>query len=136
MRRLSIWIAVPLLVALAGCSSGLKHPIHEVTATMGSDQVQHVHVTTHTFWFEPNRIVVKRGIPVELAVQNGAWFVPHDFSCEGKDAGFDLDLRVGMFHGSKHTRFTPTRAGEYPFHCDVDHHMMKGMTGTLVVVEP
>ena len=30
-------------------------------------------------------------------------------------------------------RFTPTRNGEYPFHCDVDGHAKKGMTGTLVV---
>jgi cytochrome c oxidase subunit 2 len=122
--------------AIAGCASGLNRPVREVTATTGADQVQHVTITTHSFYFDPNRIVVKRGIPVELTVKNGALLVPHDFSCEAKDAAIEVDARVGMFHGSKRVRFTPTRAGEYPFHCDVDGHAKKGMTGTLVVVEP
>ena len=132
-RMASIAIAATLL---AGCSSGLKHPVHEVTATLAGDQVQRVRITAHSFWFDPNRVVVKRGIPVELTVQNGAWFVPHDFSCDEQEAGIVLDLRLGMFHGSKHARFTPTKAGEYPFHCDVDHHEKHGMTGKIVVVEP
>jgi plastocyanin len=94
-----------------------------------------VTVHTHSFYFDPNRIVVKRGIPVELTIKNGAFFVPHDFACEGKDAGVEIDAPVGMFHGSKKVRFTPTKTGEYPFRCDVDDHAMKGMAGTMVVVE-
>ena len=121
---------------LAGCSPGINRPVREVTATMGPGDVQHAHVTAHSFWFEPNRVVVKRGISVELTVQNGSFIVPHDFSCEAPDAGIDVDLRLGMFHGSRKTRFTPTRAGEYHFHCDVDGHAKKGMMGMLVVVEP
>jgi plastocyanin len=135
MRR-SSFVVILLALTLAGCSSGLNHPVQEVIAKEGPDQVQHVRVTAHTYWYEPNRVIVKRGMSVDLTVQNGAWFVPHSFGCSGKDAGFDLDLRLGMFHGSKHARFTPTRAGEYAFRCGVDHHAMKGMTGTLVVVEP
>ncbi len=135
MKRLVI-MGLAVATVLAGCSSGLNHPVREVTATMGPDKIQHVRVTTHSFWFEPNRIVVKRGIPVELTVRNGAFFVPHDFSCEAKDAGVAVDMRVGMFHGSKKARFTPTRDGEYHFHCDVDGHAGKGMMGTLVVVAP
>ena len=121
---------------VTGCASGLNRPVREVTATIRSDHVQRVTVTTHSFWFDPNRIVVKRGIPVDLTVRNGAFLVPHDFSCEAKDAGIEVDQKVGMFHGSKTLRFTPTRAGEYHFHCDVDGHAKKGMMGTLVVVEP
>ena len=134
MKRL--FVAVGTLTLLAGCSSGLKRPVREVTATISSDNLQRVRVTTHSFYFDPNRIVVKRGIPVELIVKNGALFVPHDFSCEAKDAGIEVDQPVGMFHGSKTVRFTPTRSGEYHFHCDVDGHAKKGMMGTLVVVEP
>ena len=136
MKRLSATLWLFGLVMLAGCASGLDRPVAEVTATVGSDAVQHVRITTHSFYFEPNRIVVKRGVPVELTVKNGAFFVPHDFSCDAKEAGIDVDVRVGMFHGSKQVRFTPTLAGEYHFHCDVDSHMRKGMTGALVVVEP
>ncbi len=134
MKRLIFAMAGVAL--LAGCASGLNRPTREVTATTGSDQVQRVTVTTHSFWFDPNRIVVKRGVPVELLLKNGALFVPHDFSCDAKAAGIEVDARLGMFHGSKKVRFTPTRAGEYHFHCDVDGHAKKGMMGTLVVVEP
>src|SRR5205823_3669143 len=123
------------IVAITGCASGLNRPVREVTATTGSDQVQRVTVTTHSFWFDPNRIVLRRGIPVELTVRNGAFLVPHDFSCDAKEAGIDVDARLSMFHGSKHVRFTPTAVGEYHFHCDVDGHMKKGMTGTIVVKE-
>jgi plastocyanin len=126
-------IAGTLGLILASCSSGLNRPVQEVTATTGTDQVQRVTITTHSFYFEPNRIVVKKGLPVELTVKNGAMFVPHDFSCGAKEAGIEVDAPVGMFHGSKQVRFTPTTAGEFPFFCDKDSHAKKGMKGTLVV---
>ena len=134
MKRLVL--AVLIVGVVAGCASGLNRPIREVTATIGSDRVQRVTITTHSFYFDPNRIVVKRGVPVELTVKNGALFVPHDFSCHAKEAGIEVDARLGIFHGSKHVRFTPTLAGKYMFHCDVDGHANKGMMGTLVVAEP
>jgi plastocyanin len=121
------------LATLCGCASGIGRPVQEVTATTGADQVQRVTVTTHSFYYDPNRIVVRVNVPVELTVRNGAFFVPHDFSLAGKEAGIDVDVRVGLFHASKKVRFTPTATGEFPFHCDVDAHMTKGMTGALVV---
>jgi plastocyanin len=131
MRRLMV--AGLSLLILGSCSSGLDRPVQEVTATTGTDQVQRVTITTHSFYFEPNRIVVQKGVPVELTVKNGAMFVPHDFSCGAKEAGIEVDAPVGMFHGSKRVRFTPTTAGEFPFFCDKDSHAKKGMMGTLVV---
>jgi plastocyanin len=127
--------AVCTLIVVTGCASGLGRPVREVTATVDADQVQRVTVRTHSFYFDPNRIVVRRGIPVELTVRNGALLVPHDFSCTAGEAGVDVDARVGMFHGSKSVRFTPAKAGTYEFLCDVDGHARKGMRGTLVVVE-
>ena len=62
MRR-----AIPLLVAfvLAGCSSGLKHPVHEVTAAY-SGNVQRVTIVAHSFWFDPNRLKLKAGSSHDL----------------------------------------------------------------------
>jgi len=123
-------------VCVAGCgSSGLNRPVSEVTAQVAADSVQHVTVTTHSYYFEPNRVVVKRGVPVELTVKNAATFVPHNMSCAGGEAGIVLDAKAGMFHGKKNVRFTPTQVGEYPFFCKVDGHSKKGMTGTIVVVD-
>jgi len=126
-----------LLVAAAigGCTSGLHRPVREVTAAVGSDHEQHVTVTAHSFYFDPARVVVKRDVLVDLTVKNAAWFVPHDFSCDAADAGIHVDAPLGMFHGTKHVKFTATKAGEYEFHCDVDHHAKKGMTGKIVVTD-
>lgn len=134
MKRLGL--AALILALVAGCESGLERPVREVTAQVGSDQIQRVKVIAHSFYFDPNRIVVKRGVPVELTVKNGAMFVPHNLSCEAQEAGIEVFADVGMFYGSKTVRFTPTQTGEFHFFCHVDGHAKKGMTGTLVVVEP
>ena len=127
-------LAALTLVLVAGCESGLDRPVREVTAQVGSDQIQRVTVIAHSFYFDPNRIVLKRGVAVELTVKNGAMLVPHNLSCEAQDAGIEIFADVGMFHGSKTVRFTPTQAGEFHFFCHVDGHAKKGMTGTLVVL--
>ena len=125
---------IPLIAALlAGCSSGLNKPVKEVTAATGSDGVQHIRIVAHSFWFEPNRVVVKAGVPVEITVKNAAFGVPHNLTCFDKDAGIELDANLGMFRGQKTARFTPGKPGEYEFFCHVDSHSKKGMKGTLVV---
>jgi plastocyanin len=136
MRR--VLFAGVCVIAMAGCASRRPLQVREVAAATVTDEIQRIEVqritvTTHSYWFDPNRIVVRRGVPVELTVRNAAFFVPHDFSCEAKEAGIDVDVRVGMFHAAKTVRFTPTKAGEYHFHCDVGTHDEKGMTGTLIV---
>jgi plastocyanin len=131
MRRIILALSATALVA--GCSSGFNHPVHEVTATLGSDHVQHVRVVTHSFWYEPNRIVVTAGTPVELTIHNHSWFVPHNFTCTEPEAGISVMAGVGIFHRTVIVSFTPTHEGEYEFRCHEDEHAKKGMKGTLVV---
>jgi plastocyanin len=126
--------SVLLAIAVSACSSGLKHSEKEVTATM-TDGVQHVEVTAHSYWFEPNRIVVKRGTPVEVRVHNASYILPHGLACIAPDAGIETKQSVGYFGRTKTFRFTPGKPGEYPFFCPVANHSKKGMTGTLVVQE-
>jgi plastocyanin len=141
MRRLSWFPALLLaggacalaLAAFVGCSSGLKKPVHEVTAT-STDSLQHVTIKTNTYWYDPNRVVLKAGKEVELKVKNGSMMVPHNLTCFEKDAGIEVSANVGMFWGSKTVRFTPTQPGEYEFFCHVDSHSKHGMKGTFVVV--
>jgi len=128
-----VWWMVAAIV-LGGCTSGIGRPVSEVTAKADADGVQRVKVVAHSFYFEPNRIVVKAGRPVELTVKNSAIFIPHNFSCVAGQAGVDIHQGVGMFREQEVTRFTPTEAGEYPFFCGRDSHAKKGMKGTLVVV--
>jgi len=130
MRFLSLlWV-----LALAGCASGVGRPVNEIRAETGSDGVQHVSVTAHAFYFNPNRVVVQANMPVELRIKNNSAFVPHNFSCAAPQSGFTIDEGLGMFWDGEIAKFTPTTPGEYPFFCKVDGHSKKGMTGTLVVV--
>jgi plastocyanin len=133
MRR--VFVVAVLLGSLAGCSSGLNRPVQEVTATIGEGNVQKVEITAHSFWFEPNRIVVHAGTPVELEVHNGSWIVPHNLTCVATDAGITVSADAGIPARTKTVRFTPTQEGEYPFFCHVDEHGKKGMKGTIVVVK-
>jgi len=130
MRR-AAWLVFALV--LSGCSSGLKHQVREVTAAY-TGGVQRVTIRAHTYWFDPNRVVLKAGQQVELTVKNGAFFVPHNLTCFEKDAGIEVSANTGMFMGKKTVRFTPTQPGEYEFFCHVGSHSKHGMKGTFVVV--
>jgi plastocyanin len=134
MNHARIWGLAAIILGLAGCSSGLDRPVHEITATPGGDGVEHVEVTAHAFYFEPNRIVLKANVPVELRIENKTPFIPHNFSCVAPQAGIQVDEGLGMVWDGETAHFTPTAAGEYRFFCKIDHHANKGMTGVLVVV--
>ena len=129
MPRVQAAGLVFLLAALCGCASGLGRPVTRVEAVPDADGVQRVTVDMHSFYFEPNRIVVRAGRPVELRVRNRALVVPHELSID------ELNVEVEKWGpGSARARFTAPKPGEYTFMCHVDGHMKKGMTGTLVVV--
>lgn len=135
MTRPAVHVPWPALVALvgllaAGCASGLRREGSSVSAVTGTDGIQRVAVDFHSFYFEPSRIVVHRGRPVELVVRNRSLIVPHNFTI----ADSALSVSVNKWGpGSRRVRFTPEVAGEYEFRCHVDHHAKKGMVGTLVV---
>ena len=127
-----VLLALPWLL-LSGCASGLNRPVHEVTARSDTDGIQRVELRTHSFYFEPNRIVVKANAPVELRIHNSALLVPHNFTLRSPEGGLDVETDLSWVGGSATVRFTPKKPGEYSFFCDKDAHQKKGMTGTLVV---
>ena len=131
--RVRATLLIAAVGVAAGCSSGVNQPVREVTARTGSDGIQHVEMVTHSYWFEPNRIIVKAGVPVELRLHNASWIMPHGLHCEASAAGVQIHKNVGLIGRSKTIRFTPTTPGEYPFMCPVDGHVKHGMAGTLVV---
>ena len=120
---------VALLLVVIGCSSGLNRPVQSVTAKPDDKGVQVVVVKMHSYWFEPNRIVVQAGHPVDLVLKNSSHLIPHNFTI----ADSAISVSEGAWLGSDHIRFTPAVPGEYEFFCHKDHHAKKGMTGTLVV---
>ena len=129
-------VAAILGISLAGCgTSGAKLPVSEVTAKADAAGVQKVTVEAHSYYFKPNRIIVKANQPVDMTIEFKSFFTPHNLTCSQADAGITIDKSAGFmsFKKTKHVTFTPTVPGEYAFHCGVGSHMMKGMTGTLVV---
>jgi plastocyanin len=129
-------VALAFAVFIGGCGTpGSKLPVSEMTATTDARGVQVVDVDVHSFYFEPNRIVVDRGKPVDVTLHFKSWFAPHNFTCVDQDAGVSGSASKGFmsFGGTKHVKFTPTEAGEYKFFCHVDGHAKKGMRGTIVV---
>jgi plastocyanin len=129
--RPSIVLSVIALVLLAGCTSGLKRPLTSAEAVTDAHGVQRIEVGMHSFYFQPSRIVVHSGRPVELIVRNRALVVPHNFTIADSALSVSVD-KWGP--GQSRVRFTPTVPGEYRFFCHVDGHAKKGMTGTLVVL--
>ena len=130
MRRVFVFtLLVPVM--LLGCSSGTGRPVVSIDAPIDADGVQRVEVDMHSYYFEPNRIVVHSGKPVELSLHNCSHIVPHNLTLVG--GGININESKWGW-GSDKVTFTPTTPGEYRFFCHKDGHEKKGMVGTLVVV--
>jgi plastocyanin len=128
MRKIILysWIA-----ALVACTSGTERPVVSFEAKPDTDGVQRVNLDMHSYYFEPNRIVVHTGQPVEIKLHNSSHIVPHNFSLSSGELNVS-ESKWGW--GSDHVRFMAPAPGEYRFFCHKGSHEKKGMTGTLVVV--
>jgi plastocyanin domain-containing protein len=108
------------------------------TATVGQDGVQHVRVIGGDYFFKPNRIVVKKDVPVELTVSKESGIVPHTIVAKAPEAGIDFDESLSS--DPKVITFTPKAAGNVEFYCKnkllfFHSHREKGMQGIIEVVE-
>ncbi len=105
-------------------------------ALIDLDGVQRIEVTGGGYFFNPDHIIVKKGIPVELIVSKESGIVPHNIVIKYPEAG--IDISESMSTKQKAIRFTPTKAGEYHFYCDkrllfFKSHRDKGMEGVIEV---
>ncbi len=108
------------------------------TATVDKDGVQHVRIIGGSYFFNPNRIVVKRNIRVELSVSREPGMVPHSIVANAPEAGIVFD--ESLSGNPKIITFTATATGEYGFYCKnklpfFPSHREKGMQGIIEVVE-
>jgi plastocyanin len=109
-----------------------------VRARIVEDGVQRVEVAGGGYFFRPDRIIVKVGVPVELTLTRQSKVVPHNFVIDSLEAGMEVDVTLTV--EPKSVIFTPTRTGSYPFYCDkrllfLKSHRARGMEGAIVVVE-
>ena len=134
-----ILILSVMLGVLAPLLSAARGAEKVVRATVGGDGVQRVEVVGGSYFFAPNHLIVAAGVPVELTVRKEKGLVPHDIVLKAPEAG--IDFRVPLDAKPKVIRFTPKRAGVFPFYCDkrllfFESHRERGMAGVLEVTAP
>ncbi|MBI5588415.1 MAG: cupredoxin domain-containing protein [Deltaproteobacteria bacterium] len=137
MKRLSFLLLVlfmPLLPSLCLSEEG-KAPF---AAAIGPDGLQHVEVAGGSYYFKPERIIVRVNAPVELKLRNESSVTPHDFILKAPEAG--IDISVTLRGEPTVLYFTMKKTGVYTFYCGrrflfFKSHRNRGMEGTIEVVE-
>ena len=114
----------------------IKGEIKQAVAVFGPDGIQRVEILGGGYFFDPNHVIVKVDVPVEITIKKEAGFAPHDFVLKAPEAGIDVQVQLD----AKPTvvKFTPTKVGTYPFYCSKkmifsSSHRDKGMKGILEV---
>jgi len=134
MRSLRfIWLC---LIFVIMCNFVIAAEKKEFAAKTDPDGVQRVEMTGGSYFFDPNYIIVKVNVPVEIKIRKESGLVPHNIILKALDAGIDIDME--MKDTPQTIRFTPLKTGIYSFACEkkllfFESHKDKGMVGTLEV---
>lgn len=135
-KVLGVALGIFLLSALALAAEPAKEKQH--VATVDPDGVQRVEVLAGAYYFNPNLIVVKINVPVELKIKTEGGLAPHDIVLNAPEAGMNFEQELSSEPQLIH--FTPTRTGRYNFECSkkflfFESHKERGMQGAILVVE-
>jgi len=121
-----------LAAMFAACGALAQEPVRP-----DADGVQRIRVTSGSYFFKPERIVVKANVPVELLASRESGITPHNLVITAQEAGVVVDEELAT--EPKKISFTATKPGRYPFYCSkklpfMAGHREKGMEGVLEVV--
>ncbi len=138
MLRLLPRLILSFAVSFAAVVADAKDQTEVYIATVDKDGTQHVSIIAGGYFFKPNRIVVKKNIPVELSVSREPGMVPHSIVANAPEAGIVFDEPLNG--NPKIITFTAQATGEYVFYCKnklpfFPSHREKGMQGIIEVVE-
>lgn len=100
---------------------------------------QTIDVKLGSYYIKPEKITVKRGLPVTLNLENEATLLPHNLVIKAPAAGLDIAVDVSAGKTAS-VSFTPTQSGSYEILCSKEppfgkSHKEKGMHGVLEVVD-
>ncbi len=137
MRTFGVAAAV-LVMVLGTAALGQQAPSGGTVAVMGSDGIQRAEISGGDYYFAPGIITVKVNVPVELTVKKMPGHKPHKITMRSPEAGMAFTVALRAEPGT--IKFTPTKAGDYPFWCPEraplgKSHKARGMTGTIRVIE-
>jgi plastocyanin len=146
--RVPLCSFLALFLLLAGPAAAQEDPAQDhpagtfvekrAEAVLEADGVQRLQVLGGSYFFDPNVIVVKVNVPVELSLTKEPGFVPHNMLVEAPEAG--ISFNAEMKKKPSVVKFTPTKVGRYPISCDkrflwTKTHKERGMEGFIDVVE-
>jgi plastocyanin domain-containing protein len=131
-------ISILTLVSTVSAIGESDSQIKKVTPEINGNGIQKVEIIGGSHFFDPNYIIVKKNVPVELEFTKDPGMVPHDVAMDSPEAG--IDFKFDISDTPKSATFTPTKVGKYPFYCTkkllfFESHSEKGMKGTLEVRE-
>jgi plastocyanin domain-containing protein len=131
-----VLFSVIILLLCVAYSGGAERK--EFTASVDKDGVQRVEILGGSYFFDPNYIIVKVNVPVELKIRKESGITPHSFVLQAPEAGMNINVDLGT--DAALIAFTPTKVGKYPFYCDkklpfMPSHRERGMEGVLEVRE-
>lgn len=135
-KALSVYLAVFLFVI--GIPVSLIDAGEKYIAKIDDDGIQRVEMTGGSYYFKPDHIVLRRGIPVELKVVKDSLIIPHNIIIEKILDG--KDITDSLTREEKVITFTPLNSGIYNFYCDkkllfLKSHRDRGMKGIIEVIE-
>jgi plastocyanin domain-containing protein len=140
----SLFSAIGLILVLTAPVFGQGDPkadpkeVKKVVATVDADGVQRVKILGGGYFYDPNYVVVKVNVPVELSLTKESGMTPHDFVIKAPEAGIEVNVSLDV--KPQLIKFTPTKTGKYPIICTkkmvfMKSHKDKGMEGMLEVTE-
>jgi plastocyanin domain-containing protein len=138
MKRTSFMILAAIALFVVSLALAAEWKEKRVEAVVGQDGVQRVEITAGGYYFDPNTIVVKINVPVELIVKRTSGGFGHNIMLLEPEAGVGFQETLNT--DPKSIKFTPSKAGKYLFVCThkvpfSKSHKDRGMYGYLEVVE-
>lgn len=106
--------------------------------TVDTDGVQRVAVSSGSYFFDPDYIILKVNVPVELTIKKEPGMVPHNIVIKEQEAGIDIEESLST--EPKVIKFVPKKTGKYLFYCSkklpfLKSHRERGAEGVLEVTE-
>jgi len=137
MRRLKVFMI--LLAVFTVCFTlAAVGQMKVYKAAVDKDGIQRVNMLAGGYFYDPDYIIVKVNVPVEITIRKEPGVTPHDIVIKEPDAG--IDISESLSTDPKIITFTPRKTGKYPFYCSkkllfFQSHRDKGMKGVIEVTD-
>jgi len=110
------FLIVFLILAGVAFAQNAEEKKRVYKATVDKDGIQRIEVLGGGYFYNPDYIIVKKDISVELIIKKEPGIVPHNIVIKQPEAG--MDIRESLSTKQKVIKFTPKKAGKYSFYCD------------------